>query len=109
MGSATVLAGAGLPFDVSELGLTKPEQVALAGGSLPGAGRLGALTAGLFRAKVPMPAPHRPYELTVDAMLSFYRDLSAEAARFASRLAMWERLDQTARALCCMGTRSEPS
>jgi hypothetical protein len=56
-----------------------------------------------------MPAPHRPFELTVDAMLSFYRDLSAEVARFASRLAMWERLDQTARALGCMGTRSEPS
>ena len=92
-----VLAGAELPFDVRELELTKAGQAALATGEAPGSGRLGALAAGLLRAEVPMPAPQRPYEVTLDAMRGFYRDLSGQLSRFVSGLAVWDQLDETRR------------
>jgi hypothetical protein len=90
-----VLAGADLPFEVRELEITKAEQAALAGGGPPGSSRLGALAAGLLRADVPMPAPQRPYEATIEAMRGFYRSLSSELSRFVSGLAVWDRLDET--------------
>lgn len=94
-----VLEGADLPFDARELEFTKAEQVALAGpgGQPPGSSRLGTLAAGLLRTEVPMPAPQRPYEATLEAMRSFYRNLSAEVSRFVSGLAVWDRLDETRR------------
>jgi hypothetical protein len=92
-----VLAGTELPFDASELELTKARQAALATGGAPGSGRLGALAAGLLRAEVPMPAPQRPYEVSLDAMRGFYRDLSGQLSRFVSGLAVWDRLDETSR------------
>lgn len=92
-----VLAGTELPFDASELELTKARQAALATGGTPGSGRLGALAAGLLRAEVPMPAPQRPYEVSLDAMRGFYRDLSGQLSRFVSGLAVWDRLDETSR------------
>lgn len=91
------LARVDLPFDARELELTKPEQVALAGGGLPGPERLGALAAGLLRAEVPMPAPQYPYELTMEAMGGFYEDLSDVLSRFVAGLAVYERLDEPGR------------
>src|ERR1700691_1029542 len=92
-----VLAGTDLPFEARELELTKAEQAALAGGGTPRSSRLRALAAGLLQAEVPIPAPQRPYEATLEAMLGFYRDLSAELSRFVSGLAVWDRLDETQR------------
>ena len=92
-----VLAGAELPFDAKELELTKAEQVALAGGEPPGSDRLRALADELLRAEVPMPVRQRPYEATLEAMRSFYRNLSANVSRFMSGLAVWDRLDDTQR------------
>src|SRR5712691_2002912 len=92
-----VLAGADLPFNVSELKFTKAEQVALAGAGPPAAGRLGTLAAGLLRAEVPTPAPQRSHEATLEAMRAFYQDLSAEVSRFVSGLAVWDRLGEADR------------
>ena len=92
-----VVAGVKLPFDASELKLTKAEQVALATGEAPGSGRLGTLAAGLLRADVPIPAPHQPYEVTLDEIRGFYRELSSELLRFVSGLEVWDRLDETRR------------
>jgi hypothetical protein len=90
-----VLADADLPLGVRALEITKAEQAALAGGGPPGSSRLGALAAGLLRADVPMPAPQRPYEATIEAMRDFYRSLSSELSRFVSGLAVWDSLDET--------------
>ncbi len=92
-----VLARVDLPFDARELELTKSEQVALAGGGPPGPDRLRALAAELLRADVPMPAPQYPYELTMETMQGFYEHLSNELSRFVAGLAVYERLDETAR------------
>jgi hypothetical protein len=92
-----VLADTELPFDISELDLTKAEQVALATGGTPGSGRLGVLAAALLQAEVPMPAPQRPYEETLKAMRAFYLNLSGELSRFVPGLAVWDRLDETRR------------
>jgi hypothetical protein len=89
------LASADLPFDARKLELTKSEQVALAQGGVAGSDRLRALAAGLLQADVPMPAPQRPYEITVEAMRGFYEYLSDEISRFVTGLAVYERLDET--------------
>ena len=91
------LTGMDLPFDIGELEFTKAEQAALATGQAPGRDRLGVLAAGLLRAGVPMPAPERPYEVTIEAMRVFYGHLSAAASRFVLGLALWDRLDETQR------------
>ena len=44
-----------------------------------------------------MPAPQRPYEVSLDAMRGFYRDLSGQLSRFVSGLAVWDQLDETRR------------
>lgn len=92
-----VLAATSLPFEIGELELTKAEQAVLATGQTPGSKRLGALAAGLLQAEVPIPAPERPYEVTIEAMWVFYGNLSAALTRFVSGLAVWERLDETHR------------
>jgi hypothetical protein len=92
-----VLADAELPVDVSELELTKAEQVSLAGGGPPESGRLGVLADGLLRAKVPMPSPQRAHEITLAVMLDFYDDLSLKVLRFVSGLALWDRLGEAGR------------
>ena len=92
-----VLAGADLPFDGRELELTESEQVALVQGGPPGSNRLKALATGLLRADVPMPAPQRPYETTIEAMRGFYEHLSNDLSRFVAGLAVYEQLDETNR------------
>ncbi|GGS00190.1 hypothetical protein GCM10010252_43610 [Streptomyces aureoverticillatus] len=90
-----VLAEAELPCDVRELELTSADQAALAGAESDASRRLGTLAASLLRADVPMPAPHRPYEATLDALRDFYRRLSVEVARFVRGMSVWDRLDDT--------------
>ena len=92
-----VLARVDLPFDHKELELSKSEQVAIAARNAPGPNRLRALAAGLLRADVPMPAPQRPYEATIEEMRIFYTELSNELLRFVSGLAVYDRLDETRR------------
>ena len=70
-----------LPFDLGELSLTRAEQVSLAGGEAPADGRAGAVAAALLRAELPMPAPQRPYELTLQALDDFYAYLSQQVTR----------------------------
>ena len=88
-----------LPFDVKELKLTGTEQVAVATGTGDAAGTasLRTLADALLRADVPMPVPQRPYELTLEALNSFYQHLSDEVSRFVTGLALWDRLNDTRR------------
>jgi hypothetical protein len=87
----------GLPFDVSELDLTKAEQVAIAAGGLTDSGRLRALATELLRTDLPMPAPQWPYEVTLAALRGFYDAVSARMLHFVSGLAVWDRIDDAAR------------
>jgi hypothetical protein len=86
-----------LPFRLSDLELTRSEQVSLAGGGAPGPGRAGDLAAALLLAGVPMPAPQWPYEITLLALGGFYRHLSHEVVRFTEGLEIWDRLDDRRR------------
>jgi NACHT N-terminal Helical domain 7 len=87
-----VLAETDLPFDVRELELTKAEQIAVTTSGVPGSSRLGKLAADLLRAPLPMPTPQWPYELTLEALHSFYDDASDQVLQFMSGLAVWERI-----------------
>lgn len=91
------LREASLPFDVKDLELTRAEQVAVAGGDAAGTASVRALADALLRTDVPMPAAHRPYELTLETMNGFYTRLSEEVSRFVTGLAVWDRLDDTRR------------
>ena len=73
-----VLAVAELPFDARELELTRPSRRRWQGGRRDRTGWV--LAAGLLRAEVPMPAPQRPYEATLDAMRGFYRPVGSLVA-----------------------------
>jgi hypothetical protein len=91
------LREASLPFNVKELKLTRAEQVAVAGGGAAGTANLRALADALLRTDVPMPAAHRPYELTLETVNGFYARLSDEVSQFVTGLPIWDRLDNTRR------------
>jgi hypothetical protein len=91
------LREASLPFDVKELKLSKAEQVAVATGGAAGTASLRTLADALLRTDVPMPAPQRPYELTLETLSGFYEHLSDEVCRFVTGLVLWDRLIDTGR------------
>ena len=86
-----------LPFSSSELGMTRGEQVLLAGGGRRDIGRGADLAAALLRAEIPMPAPQWPYEITLMALDGFYTHLSQEVGHFTEGLAVWDQLDDRRR------------
>jgi CheY-like chemotaxis protein len=88
------LAEAQLPFAVSDLELTRQEQMRLAGASAQVGGFLDAL----LTAAPPRPAAHLPYERFLGALRQWYAQLSARLVSLASGLAVWDGLDDTSRA-----------
>jgi hypothetical protein len=60
-------------------------------------GQLRSLAEALLRSEVPMPAPQRPYERTLEALHDYYARLSARLLEFVSGLAVYEELDETRR------------
>ncbi|MEV0523672.1 hypothetical protein AB0I66_09615 [Streptomyces sp. NPDC050439] len=86
-----------LPFDRRELTVGRVEAVLLATGRSPESGRLAALADELLRAEVPMPAPHRPYEAELVALLGFYGTLSDQLVSYVSGCAAWESLPEPER------------
>jgi hypothetical protein len=86
-----------LPFDSRELELTSSEQVLLATATDTPSGRLRSLTEVLLRSEVPVPAPQRPYEKTLEALHEYYARMSARLLDFISGLAIYENLDETRR------------
>ncbi|MEV8317691.1 hypothetical protein AB0Q95_26325 [Streptomyces sp. NPDC059900] len=86
-----------LPFDRRELSVARDETVRMATGRTPESGRLAALADELLRAEVPMPAPHRPYELELIALREFYRTLSDQVVAYLSGCAAWEDVPERER------------
>jgi hypothetical protein len=97
----------GLPFDSGDLALTGARKVGLAAGGDPDSNRLGELASALLHAEVPAPAPQFPYERTLESLAGFYEHLSEEVYTFVTGLAVWVRLDTTARRQVRDGLRHE--
>jgi hypothetical protein len=91
------LAETNLPFDVRDLEFTRAEQVAVTTGSAPDSSQLRKLADALLRTDLPMPAPQRPYEVTLTELGSFYDAASDRVLRFVSGLAVWDRISDTRR------------
>lgn len=70
-----------LPFDFAELGVSSSDE----------------LTAALLHTSVPLPAPHRPSEKSMEELAGFYDRTAAEVLRFLTGLAVWDRLDDRER------------
>ena len=87
------LAETNIPFDVRELEFTKAKQVAVVTTGVPESSRLNKLAAVLLRTELPMPAPQRPFELTLEELRSFYTAASDQLLEFASGLTLWDRTD----------------
>jgi hypothetical protein len=79
-----VLAKVTLPIEAKQLDLRKAEQVAIARGGEAGSNRLSALADELLRANVPIHTPQRPYEVTLELLHSFYRNISHKILQFVS-------------------------
>src|SRR5215217_133462 len=90
------IAGAQLPFEFRKLGVNKADQVGLAGVA-PLNARLSAVADALLQAQVPMPAPHTPYEQTIERISELYRQMSNELLNLCHGLAIWDQLNETER------------
>jgi hypothetical protein len=88
-----VLADARLPFAMSQLRLTRQEQLRLVGASVQVRGFLDAL----LTMAPPRPTANLPYERFVDDLRQWYGQLSSRLVSFASGLALWDGLDDTSR------------
>lgn len=88
------LADAQLPIAVSELRLTRQDQLMLADSPAQAQNFLEVLLA----VAPPRPSPHLPYEDFLGALRQWYVLLSSRLASFASGLAVWDRLDDAGRA-----------
>jgi hypothetical protein len=72
-----VMASVRLPFDFAELELSRTD----------------GLTTALLRTPAPTPAPHRPYEKSIEALREYYDHAVGEVLRFLTGLDVWDRLD----------------
>jgi hypothetical protein len=88
------LADAPLPFAVRDLRITRQEQVRLAGGPESAEAFLEAL----LTVAPPRPAAHLPYERFLDVLWQWYGQLSSRLAVFVRGLAVWDGMDDAARA-----------
>ncbi|MGW6271731.1 NACHT domain-containing protein [Streptomyces sp. NPDC055060] len=86
-----------LPVGDEALSVGRADAVRLATGRTPESGRLNALADELLRAEVPMPAPHRPYESELAALLGFYRTLSDQLLAYVAGCAAWETVPERGR------------
>ncbi|MYW63390.1 hypothetical protein GTY65_04760 [Streptomyces sp. SID8379] len=78
-----------LPFSLSELELTREEQLALVGGA-SGPNRFP-----LFTADLPFPSPHMPPESLGESLLEWFDAYAGRMLTFIEGLALWERLTVT--------------
>ena len=88
------LADARLPMAVSELRLTRQDQLMLADSPA----RAGKFLEVLLAVAPPRPSPHLPYEDFLGVLRQWYELLSSRLVSFASGLAVWDRLDDAGRA-----------
>lgn len=72
-----------LGFDVAFLDLTRSDQRSLA--------------AAVLRTPVPLPAPHSPYEVSLEVLRGFYTDLARPLLAFIQGSVVWDGLDETRR------------
>ncbi|NUS11469.1 MAG: hypothetical protein HOY69_08715 [Streptomyces sp.] len=84
-----VASEARLPFDWSEVQLTRREQVLLASGGDPVSDRLIEV---LSASGLPVPARHMPYEEVLIQLGGWYAQLGARLQGFLLGLAIWERM-----------------
>ena len=89
------LATASLPFAVSDLKITRHQQIVLAGGETPAQEFLDALLA--VAPPPPRPAPHLPYERFPEALEQWYRQLSVRLMALVRGLVVWGELDDAGR------------
>lgn len=89
-----VLSKVAPPVEAKLLDLRKAEQVAIAGGGGAGSRRLSALADELLRANVPIHTPQQPYEVTLESLHSFYRNISRKVLQFVSDRAEREKVDE---------------
>ncbi|MBT2492049.1 hypothetical protein J7E96_26690 [Streptomyces sp. ISL-96] len=82
-----------LPFEFAELGLTRREQISLAGGADIERSFVRALVA----TAIPQPAPHQPYEEVLVELRNWYMGLTDRLHRFITGLAVRDRLDERQR------------
>jgi hypothetical protein len=101
------LAEAELPFRFASLGLTKTEELAIAGG---GNGADAFVDLAMSAGEL-VPAPHYAHEDLLAALHDYYADLSASVARFVTGLAAWDQLgpDQQRRFLEVLQRIAEPA
>lgn len=92
-----------LPFRPADLQLTRRDQLRLLDGSAAEHGWLGDLLA----AELPQPAPECPYESTVEQVRELYVSLSGRYLSYLDGLAVWERLNDNARARASALLREE--
>jgi hypothetical protein len=100
------VGAAGLPDGSTRLDLSRADEVALVTRNGVGSSRIDALSAALLHARLPMPAPQVPYEVTVAALRRLYTELSNQLVRYFSGLAGWDRLDDTQRGRWCSALRT---
>ncbi|MFJ2743390.1 NACHT domain-containing protein [Streptomyces sp. NPDC087440] len=87
------LAEADLPFEFNELELNRNEQLMLSGGQVTA----DQLIRTLLSAEVPHPTPAQPFERTLDQLRTWYTARADVLRYFVQGLALWERLDESAR------------
>ncbi|MET9230290.1 hypothetical protein [Lentzea sp. NPDC003310] len=76
-----VMAAVRLPFAFDDLGLSSCD----------------GLTLALLRVPVPVPAPHRPYERSIEELREFYDGTAREVLGYLAGLEVWDRLDDRER------------
>ncbi len=84
---------ASLPVDPARLELTAADKLALAGG--PAAAESAGLVQEIQQVRLPLPAPHRPYEQVVYEIALSYREFSHRLIEFIKGLHVWDGLDET--------------
>ena len=87
------LSRASLPVDPASLKLTAADRLALAGG--PVAAKSARLVQEIQQVRLPLPAPHRPYEQVVDEIRDSYFGFSHRLTEFIEGLQVWDGLDET--------------
>ncbi|WP_189082054.1 NACHT domain-containing protein [Mangrovihabitans endophyticus] len=90
-------------FDLVDADLTREDQLRLAGAGAGAGEGAGGWIGDLLAVEVPTPAPEAPYEVLLRQLNGWYADLSRRFAAFLAGLAVWDSLDDGARARVAEG------
>lgn len=85
-------------FDIRALALTKSEQAAIMTGGQLQDGYL-AVVRSLVRAQIPLPTPHRPYEVTLQELQRFYEQAAHRLRAFFLGFAVFSQDQRLAHAM----------